>query len=194
MAQSRMAQPRMAQSRIDLPATREALSALRAGDRVLLYGQIYTGRDAAHRRMDECLRRGEPLPIPLLGQAIYYVGPCPAPPGRPIGACGPTTSGRMDAYAPALLERGLLAMIGKGQRSAAVKEAMVRAGAVYFAATGGAGALLMQCVTACERIAYEDLGTEAIHRLTVEGMPAIVAIDSMGNDLYETGPREYARG
>ena len=177
---------------ITLPATRADLAALRAGDSVLLSGDILTGRDAAHKRLCALLDAGQPLPVSLCGQAIYYVGPCPPKPGDVIGSCGPTTSGRMDAYAPRLLAEGLLCMIGKGQRSAPVVAAMRAHGAVYLAATGGAGALLAQCVTASRVLAFPDLGTEAIHCLTVRDMPLIVAIDALGNDLYEIGPAKYA--
>ena len=176
---------------LHMPSDRATLATLRAGDTVLLSGDILTGRDAAHKRLCAMLDAGETLPVPLRGQAIYYVGPCPAMPGDPIGACGPTTSGRMDAYAPRLLAEGLLCMIGKGQRSAAVIAAMREHGAVYLAATGGAGALLAGCVRASRVLAFEDLGTEAIHSLTVEQFPLIVAIDSQGNDLYTLGPARY---
>ena len=160
------------------------MRALRAGDRVRLSGTIYTARDAAHKRMVEALREGRKIPIPLQDAVIYYVGPTPAPPGRPIGAAGPTTSYRMDAYAPTLLDLGQSGMIGKGMRSGEVIEAMKRNGAVYFAAIGGAGALISRCIKEAEVIAYEDLGAEAVRRLTVKDMPLIVAIDSLGNNLY----------
>ena len=179
---------------LTLPTTRTALSGLRVGDSVLLSGDILTGRDAAHKRLCALLDEGQPLPIALQGQAIYYVGPCPPKPGDIIGSCGPTTSGRMDAYAPRLLDEGLLCMIGKGQRGQAVIDAMRRQGAVYLAATGGAGALIAQCVTACRVLAFAELGTEAVHRLTVRDLPLIVAIDAQGNDLYKQGPARYARG
>lgn len=179
--------------RLTTPLTREDLAPLRAGDRVLLSGVLYTGRDAAHRRLAEALGRGEPLPVDLRGQAIYYVGPCPAPPGFPVGSCGPTTSGRVDAYTPLMLEQGLMAMIGKGFRTQEVVQAMVRHGAVYFSATGGAGALIARRVTACEVVAYGDLGAEAIHRMQVEDFPLVVAIDSLGVSLYEEGPKAYRR-
>lgn len=175
------------------PLTREDLLPLRAGDRVLLSGVIYTGRDAAHRRMAEALAEGKPLPVDLRGQAIYYVGPCPAPPGFPVGSCGPTTSGRVDAYTPLMLEQGLLAMIGKGFRTQEVVDSMVQHGAVYFSATGGAGALIARRVKTCTVAAYGDLGTEAIHRMEVEDFPLVVAIDSQGASLYEEGPRAYAQ-
>jgi len=162
------------------------------GDTVLLTGELLTGRDAAHKRIVSALEAGAALPFELRGQAIYYVGPCPAPPGHVIGACGPTTSGRMDVYAPALLRAGLMAMIGKGQRGPAVIEAMKQAGAVYFAATGGAGALLARCVKRCDVIAFPDLGAEAVHRLEVRDLPLIVAIDAQGNDLFVEGPKKFA--
>lgn len=166
---------------------------LRAGDSVLLSGTIYTGRDAAHKRLCALLDAEEPLPIPLEHQVIYYAGPCPAKPGDAIGSCGPTTSYRMDAYAPRLCDLGLIGMIGKGQRSEAVVEAIRRNGGVYFAATGGAGALIARCVRSSRVVAFEDLGTEAIRELQVENLPLIVAIDSEGGNLYESGPAAYAR-
>lgn len=179
--------------RIEAPMTREMLSGLRAGDSVLLSGTILTGRDAAHKRLCALLEARQPLPVSLRGQAIYYVGPCPPKPGEVIGSCGPTTSGRMDAYAPRLLQEGLLCMIGKGQRSASVIKAMRDCGAVYLAATGGAGALIAQCVRSSHVLAFEDLGTEAIHELLVINFPLIVAIDSQGNDLYAQGPERFRR-
>ncbi len=169
---------------LQAPFTKDKMRALRAGDRVRLSGTIYTARDAAHKRMVEALREGRKIPIPLQDAVIYYVGPTPAPPGRPIGAAGPTTSYRMDAYAPTLLDLGQSGMIGKGMRSGEVIEAMKRNGAVYFAAIGGAGALISRCIKEAEVIAYEDLGAEAVRRLTVKDMPLIVAIDSLGNNLY----------
>lgn len=169
------------------PLDLEAVSVLRAGDRVCISGTIFAARDAAHRRMVEALNRGEPLPIEFRGQIIYYMGPSPARPGRPIGAAGPTTAGRMDPYTPELLDLGLKGMIGKGRRSQAVREAMMRRKAVYLAAVGGAGALLAQHIVAAEVAAYEDLGPEAILRLTVEGFPAVVINDIYGGDAYETG-------
>ena len=173
--------------RLTPPLDTEAVSALRAGDKVLISGTIFAARDAAHRRMVEALRRGEPLPIELRGQIIYYMGPTPARPGRPIGAAGPTTAGRMDPYTPELLDLGLKGMIGKGRRSQAVREVMMRHKAVYLAAVGGAGALLAQHIVAAEVAAYEDLGPEAILRLTVEGFPAVVIDDIYGGDAYELG-------
>lgn len=157
---------------------------LKAGDSVKLTGTIYTARDAAHKRMDEAIAAGQELPFDLAGNVIYYMGPSPAREGRPIGSAGPTTASRMDKYAPKLLDLGLTGMIGKGKRSDAVKDAMKRNGAVYFAAIGGAGALLSKAIVASEVIAYDDLGTEAIRKLTVKDFPAIVVIDSTGEDLY----------
>ena len=152
---------------------------------------IYTARDAAHKRLCECLERGEPLPIDVRDAVIYYAGPTPARPGQVIGSCGPTTSGRMDAYAPTLLRLGLRGMIGKGARNQAVAQAMQETGAVYFAAIGGAGALASACVKEAELVCYEDLGSEAIRRLVVEDMPLTVVLDSLGNDLYRDGPEAY---
>ena len=158
---------------------------LHAGDEVLLSGTVYTARDAAHKRMIQSLEEGKGLPVDIENQIIYYAGPTPAKPGRVIGSCGPTTSCRMDAYAPKLIELGLTGMIGKGERDAAVIEAMKKYGAVYFGAIGGAGALIAECVEAVEVVAYEDLGTEAIRCLTVKDFPAIVVIDCGGNSLYD---------
>lgn len=176
---------------LHLPLTKEAVLALRAGDRVFLSGPVYTARDAAHKRLCALLETGEPLPIALEGATIYYMGPSPAQPGMPIGAAGPTTSGRMDAYAPMLLRQGLRGMIGKGNRSQEVIEEMKRCGAVYFAAVGGAGALLANAIVSATLVAYEDLGAEAIRKLELKDFPVIVAIDSLGNDLYRSGPEEY---
>lgn len=176
---------------ITAPIDKETAKELRAGDYVYLTGTIYTARDAAHKRMQEALDKGEELPLAMQGNVIYYMGPSPAREGRPIGSAGPTTASRMDKYAPALLDLGLIGMIGKGKRSEAVKQAVVRNGAVYFAAVGGAGALLAGSIKSSEVIAYDDLGTEAIRRLTVENFPAIVVIDSEGQDLYETAVKEY---
>lgn len=176
---------------ITAPIDKETAKELRAGDYVYLTGTIYTARDAAHKRMQEALEKGEALPLAMQGNVIYYMGPSPAREGKPIGSAGPTTASRMDKYAPALLDLGLIGMIGKGKRSEAVKEAIVRNGAVYFAAVGGAGALLAGSIKASEVIAYDDLGTEAIRKLTVENFPAIVVIDSEGQDLYETAVKEY---
>lgn len=167
------------------PLSLETVRSLKAGDRIRLSGVIWTGRDAAHKRLVARLDAGEPLPMPLEGEIIYFVGPCPAPPGRPIGSAGPTTSGRMDAYSPRLIrECGLRGMIGKGSRSAAVVEAMKQSGAVYFAATGGAGALIARCVRKCDLVAFPELGPEAIYRLEVENLPLVVAIVSNGGSLY----------
>ena len=174
--------------RLDAPCAGEGILALHAGDRVLLSGTVYTARDAAHRRMVELLGRGEELPFRLEGAAIYYCGPAETPPGRPIGSAGPTTSYRMDSYAPKLIALGLRGMIGKGPRSQPVADAMRAHGAVYFAATGGAGALIAGCVEKCEVIAWSDLGAEAVRRLTVRDMPLICAIDAAGGDLYASGP------
>ena len=179
--------------RISAPLDAETARSLRAGQRVLLSGVIYTARDAAHRRLCELLDAGGEPPFPLEGAVIYYCGPAAAPPGRPIGAAGPTTSYRMDAYAPRLIERGVRGMIGKGERSGAVAEAMCEYGAVYLAATGGAGALLAGCVVECEVIAWDDLGAEAVRRLTVRDMPLTCAQDAAGGDLYRSGPEDYLR-
>ena len=178
---------------ISVPIKKEDAVSLRAGDYVTLTGTIYTARDAAHKRMQEALDAGEALPIEMQGNVIYYMGPSPAREGRPIGSAGPTTASRMDKYAPELLDLGLRGMIGKGKRSQSVKDAMVRNGAVYFAAVGGAGALLSKSITASSVIAYDDLGTEAIRRLEVKNFPVIVVMDSVGNNLYETAVKEYAR-
>lgn len=165
---------------------------LKIGDRVLINGVIYSARDAAHRRLVELIKEGKPLPFDLKGQVIYYMGPSPAPPGRPIGAAGPTTSYRMDPYAPVLIAHGLKGMIGKGARNAEVKEAMKKYGAVYFAAIGGAGALMSQSIISAEVIAYPELGPEAIRRLEVKNFPVVVATDYYGGDLYEEGVKRYA--
>ena len=178
---------------IKSPIDKETAKELRAGDYVYLTGTIYTARDAAHKRMDEALERGEELPLEMRNNVIYYMGPSPAREGRPIGSAGPTTASRMDKYAPALLDLGLTGMIGKGKRSEAVKEAIVRNGAGYFAAVGGAGALLAGSIKASEVIAYDDLGTEAVRKLEVENFPVIVVIDSTGQDLYESAIREYCK-
>ena len=178
---------------IHTPLTKEEAQKLKAGDTVLLTGVIYTARDAAHKRMCEALERGEELPFPLQDAVIYYVGPTPAPPGRVIGSAGPTTSGRMDAYAPRLMEEGLRGMIGKGERTDAVIESMKKNGAVYFAATGGAAALLASRIKAAKVIAWEDLGTEAVRRLEVEDFPLTVVIDAEGRDLYKEAPAAYRR-
>ncbi|MBR3861658.1 MAG: Fe-S-containing hydro-lyase [Oscillospiraceae bacterium] len=177
--------------RVSAPLSREAAAALRCGDAVLLSGTVYTARDAAHRRFLEALRRGEPLPFPVEDAVLFYVGPTPAPPGRVIGSAGPTTSYRMDAETPALLRLGLRGMIGKGRRSPEVIEAMRQAGAVYFGAIGGAGALLSECIRSAELVCYPDLGAEAVRRLEVADMPLTVVIDAMGQDLYALGRSAY---
>lgn len=178
---------------ITAPITKETARSLHAGDYVYVTGTIYTARDAAHKRMDEALDRGESLPIDIKDQAIYYMGPSPAREGRPIGSAGPTTASRMDKYAPRLLDLGQTAMIGKGKRSQAVIDAIIRNGSVYFAAIGGAGALLSQRIKKSEIVAYDDLGTEAIRKLEVEDFPVVVVIDSQGNNLYETAIKEYQK-
>ncbi|GAB6085861.1 Fe-S-containing hydro-lyase [Alkaliphilus crotonatoxidans] len=177
--------------RITMPLTREKIEDLKAGDSVLLTGTIYTARDAAHKRLVELLEAGKELPFDIEGQGIYYVGPTPAKEGQPIGSAGPTTSYRMDAYTPQLLEKGLKAMIGKGMRNEEVIEAMKKHGAVYFGAIGGAAALTAKCVKSAEVIAYEDLGAEAIRRLYVEDLPLVVVIDAKGNNYYKIGQQEY---
>jgi len=179
--------------RLKTPLSDADIEKLKAGDKVLLSGVIYTGRDAAHKRLYDLLMEGKPLPIDIKGQVIYYVGPAPAKPGQVIGSAGPTTSGRMDAYSPKLMEIGLKGMIGKGMRKKEVVEAMKKYKAVYFAATGGAGALLAKAIKKAQVVAYEDLGPEAISRLEVEDFPVIVVNDTEGNDLYEEGMRKYAR-
>jgi len=177
--------------KVTLPLTKELAKTLKAGDSVLLTGIIYTSRDAGHKRMCETLARGEKLPFDPTDATIYYVGPTPAKPGQVIGSAGPTTSGRMDAYAPTMMSVGARGMIGKGARLPEVIEAMKEHSGVYFGAIGGAGALLAKCIKSCELIAYEDLGAEALRKLYVEDMPLVVIIDSEGNNLYETGPKEY---
>lgn len=177
--------------RIQAPLTKEKVKALKAGDNVLISGVVYAARDAAHKKMIELLERGEELPFDPRGQILYYVGPCPAGPGEVIGSAGPTTSGRMDAYAPVLIERGLAGMIGKGLRNSGVVDAMVRFGAVYFGATGGAGALIARSVISEEILAFRELGPEALRKLVVRDLPAVVVIDSAGNDLYVTGRTKY---
>lgn len=169
---------------IRLPFTKTQIKTLNAGDNITISGVIYTARDAAHKRMAQAIAAGAPLPFDLAGQTIYYAGPCPAKPGRVIGSCGPTTSCRMDKYTPALLDLGLIAMIGKGDRSDEVVASMVKNGAVYLAAIGGAGALYANAIKEVEVIAYEDLGPESVKRLVVENMPLTVVIDSYGNNLY----------
>lgn len=178
---------------ISVPLTDEVAGSLRAGDYVYLTGVIYTARDAAHKRMYEALEQGKELPFDMRDNVIYYMGPSPAREGRPIGSAGPTTASRMDKYAPALLDLGLKGMIGKGKRNQAVKDAVVRNGAVYFAAVGGAGALLSRSIISSEVIAYDDLGTEAIRKLEVKDFPVIVVMDSVGNDLYATAIQAYCK-
>jgi len=180
-------------SSVTTPLDVATIEKLRAGDKVLLSGTIYTARDAAHKRFVDTLEAGKELPVDIRGQVIYYCGPSPASPGRVIGAAGPTTSGRMDAFAPRLLSLGLKGMIGKGKRSQAVKDAIVRHKAVYFGATGGAGALLSRAVVSYEIVAYEDLGPEAVARLVVKELPLFVINDVYGNDLYEMGMSKYRR-
>lgn len=177
--------------KITAPINSEEAKELRAGDYVYITGIIYTARDAAHKRMYEALKSGKELPINMNNNIIYYMGPSPAREGRPIGSAGPTTASRMDKYAPELLDLGLKGMIGKGKRSQMVKDAIIRNGSVYFAAVGGAGAILSKCIKSSEVIAYDDLGTEAIRKLYVEDFPSIVVIDSEGNDLYETAIEKY---
>ncbi len=176
---------------ITAPIDKTTAAGLKAGDMVYITGTIYTARDAAHKRMDETLNQGKDLPIELAGNLIYYMGPSPAREGRPIGSAGPTTASRMDKYAPRLLDLGLGGMIGKGKRSRDVSDAIVRNGSVYLAAIGGAGALLSKAITESEVVAYDDLGTEAIRKLKVERFPAIVVIDSEGNNLYDISGELY---
>lgn len=178
---------------VSTPLTEEVICNLHAGDKVLLNGTIYTGRDAAHKRLIEMLECGEELPIELNRQIIYYVGPCPAKPGTVIGSAGPTTSGRMDSYTPKLMEIGLRGMIGKGLRSKSVIDSIIRYKGVYFAAIGGAGALLAEAIKEAEVVAFADLGPEAIFRLKVESFPVTVIIDSEGNDLYKIGKSQFRR-
>lgn len=181
----------MAIIKISTPLTDEVIATLKAGDNVKISGVLYTARDAAHKRLVGLIKEGKELPMEIQGQIIYYVGPAPAKPGQAIGSAGPTTSYRMDPYAPILMEHGLKGMIGKGSRSQSVKDAMVTHKAVYFAAIGGAGALLAKCVKDAEIVAYEDLGPEAIRKLTVEDFPAVVVNDIHGNDLYEQGVEQF---
>lgn len=178
---------------IKVPLEKEIVKTLRAGDYVYITGTIYTARDAAHKRMDETLREGKELPVPLKDEIVYYMGPSPARDGRVIGSAGPTTASRMDKYTPKLLDLGLGGMIGKGKRSKEVIDAIIRNQSVYFAAVGGAGALLSKCIQESEVVAYDDLGTEAIRRLTVKNFPVIVVIDCEGNNLYETAIEQYKK-
>ncbi len=177
--------------KLTTPLSQEDVLSLKAGDQVLLSGVVYTARDAAHLRLVQALEKGEELPLQLEGQVIYYAGPTPTPQGRAIGSIGPTTSIRMDAYTPALLEKGLRGMIGKGKRTPSVVEVMQAHPAVYFAAIGGAAALMASCVTACEVIAYDDLGPESIKRLTLRELPLVVAVDARGGDAFVQGQAEY---
>jgi len=178
---------------IKAPLEKEIVKTLRAGDYVYITGTIYTARDAAHKRMDETLREGKELPVPLKDEIVYYMGPSPARDGRVIGSAGPTTASRMDKYTPKLLDLGLGGMIGKGKRSQEVIDAIIHNQSVYFAAVGGAGALLSKCIQESEVVAYDDLGTEAIRRLTVKNFPVIVVIDCEGNNLYETAIEQYKK-
>ncbi len=180
--------------RIKSPVDEATLSSMRAGDQVSISGVIYVARDAAHKRLVEALDQGKPLPFDIKGQTVYYMGPAPAKPGYPIGSAGPTTSGRMDTYSPRLMAEGLKVMIGKGMRSAAVKEAMKKYKAVYLAAVGGAGALISKSIKKSEVVAYEDIGAEAVLRLEVENFPAIVVNDIYGGDLYQEGKAKYHTG
>jgi len=179
--------------RLTTPLSDDDVVKLESGDRVRLFGTLLTGRDAAHKRLIELLDAGQPLPVDVRGQIIYYVGPSPPPPGMVIGSAGPTTASRMDVYAPRLLALGLKGMIGKGHRSRLVRDAMRQHKAVYFGAVGGAGALLSRYIKAAEIVAYEDLGTEAIRRLVVDDFPVVVVDDTHGHDLYEDGMKQYAR-
>ncbi|MFR8470742.1 fumarate hydratase [Eisenbergiella tayi] len=174
-----------------VPFTRQEAATLKSGDYVYLTGTIYTARDAAHKRMYEALMKKEALPFDIRGNVIYYMGPSPAREGRPIGSAGPTTASRMDKYTPALLDLGMQGMIGKGKRTEEVREAMIRNGAVYFAAVGGAGALLSKSILSSEVIAYDNLGTEAVRKLSVKDFPVVVVMDSQGNNLYETAIKQY---
>ena len=178
---------------IQVPISKEEAKSLKAGDYVYLTGTIYSARDAAHKRMQETMDAGEVLPLEIKDTVIYYMGPSPAREGRPIGSAGPTTSSRMDKYAPKLLDMGLGAMIGKGKRNQAVLDAIVRNQSVYFAAIGGAGALLSKCITSSEVIAYDDLGAEAIRKMEVKDFPVVVVVDSEGNNLYETAVMKYRK-
>lgn len=179
--------------RVSPPLSDDVIMKLKIGDQVLITGKILTGRDSAHKRLYDLIQKGESLPVDIKGQIIYYVGPAPAKPGHVIGSAGPTTSYRMDPYAPLLMEHGLKGMIGKGVRSTTVREALKKHKAVYFAATGGAGALIAKNIKAARIIAYEDLGPEAIRELEVEDLPVIVANDAYGGDLYEEGMKKYRR-
>ena len=178
---------------ITVPMKKETVATLKAGDYVYLTGTVYTARDAAHKRMYESMHKGEALPIELNGNVLYYLGPSPAREGQIIGSAGPTTSSRMDKYTPEMLDKGLKGMVGKGKRSSEVIEAMKRNGAIYFAAVGGAGALLSKCIKKADVVAYDDLGTEAIRKLEIENLPVIVVIDKDGNNLYETAKEKWKK-
>lgn len=178
---------------VTLPMTKQQAAALHAGDSVLLSGTIYTARDAAHKRLYDMMQNGETLPFDLTGASIYYVGPSPAQPGMAVGSAGPTTSSRCDKYTPDMLDAGLRVMLGKGKRSDAVKQAVVRNGAVYLAATGGAGAMLARCIKDAEMVAFPELGTEAVRKLTIENFPAVVILDAHGGDYYETARQSYLK-
>ena len=178
---------------LEAPFTDEMIKSLKAGDMVYISGTVYTGRDAAHKRLHDMIERGESMPFDFEGQAIYYAGPCPAKPGKPIGSVGPTTGGRMDAYSPLLIQKGLRVMIGKGSRSEEVIDSLREHTGVYFAAIGGAAALMARCVVSSEVIAFDELGTEAIRKLQVDQLPVIVAIDSEGNDSYKLGRNQYSK-
>ncbi len=178
---------------LTMPISKDIIKTLKAGDRVLLSGVIYTARDAAHERMVKDYYAGKPFPIDLKNQAIYYAGPCPAKPGEVIGSCGPTTAGRMDAYTPLLLDNGLSVMIGKGARSKEVTDAIIRNCCIYLGAIGGAGALIAQCIKSAEVVCYDDLGTEAIRKLVVKDLPLTVLTDCNGNDLYKIGIQKFKK-
>jgi fumarate hydratase subunit beta len=178
---------------INTPITSEMISTLTMGDMVYLSGKIYTVRDAAHKKLAELIESGKPLPFDFSGQVVFYAGPAPAKPGKPIGSIGPTTAGRMDLYAPLLIAKGLKVMIGKGLRTKEVTDAIVKHRGIYFAATGGIAALMAKCVTSAKVIAFEELGTEAVRELIVEKLPLVVAIDSQGKNLYESGRLEYCQ-
>ncbi|MBW2182244.1 MAG: Fe-S-containing hydro-lyase [Deltaproteobacteria bacterium] len=183
----------MSEIKVTTPLNEEVISKWRSGDKILISGIIYTGRDAAHKRLVELIDKGESLPFDVKGQIIYFVGPTPARPGRAVGSAGPTTSYRMDAYSPRLIERGLKGMIGKGSRSKEVIEAMMKHRCVYMTAVGGAGALISRCIKSSEIIAYDDLGPEAIRKMKVENFPVIVVNDTSGNDLYQEGIKKYRK-
>jgi len=183
----------MSEIKVTTPLNEDVISTWRSGDKILISGIIYTGRDAAHKRLVELIDKGESLPFDVKGQIIYFVGPTPARPGRAVGSAGPTTSYRMDAYSPRLIEKGLKGMIGKGSRSKEVIEAMMKHKCVYMTAVGGAGALISRCIKSSEIIAYDDLGPEAVRKMEVENLPAIVVNDTSGNDLYQEGIKKYRR-